>query len=174
MARTIIFIKCIECSDAVETTDKRRKFCNSSCAVKYNNKKRKLKNSTKKKISNSLKDYYEIYPKSIKEEFFWAVIKTSKGKFLKDPKNLYELSHRTRCKIVRRLELGCSRCGWDEEIGDLHHINGRKILDCHNHNNLSYSSPNCHRLAQNKRIKNNELISLEEQIGDVWKQHYYG
>jgi len=43
---------CLECGAPVETG---KKFCNSSCAAKYNNKRRTLSDKTKEKISNSLK-----------------------------------------------------------------------------------------------------------------------
>lgn len=43
---------CLNCGKEIKNG---KKFCNSSCAAKYNNKNRKLTEETKKKISNSLK-----------------------------------------------------------------------------------------------------------------------
>lgn len=176
MGKTILIGRCLFCDNKFETIDKRKKFCNSSCSAKYNNKNRKLKKSSKEKISHSLKKHFNDNPRfsQPKKDFFWAGIKTSRHKFLKNPKNLYELSSRTRIKILERLEISCSKCGWDCCIGDMHHIQGRKIKDCHNHNNLSYLCPNCHRLVHKGLININNLISMEEQIGDEWKKHYYG
>jgi hypothetical protein len=176
MGKTILIGRCIFCDSEFETIDKRKKFCNSSCAAKYNNRKRKIKESSKKKTSESLKKYFDENPrfKKPKKEFFWAGIKTSQHRFLKNPKNLYELSSRTRIKILERLEISCSQCDWNDCIGDLHHIKGRKIEDCHNHNNLSYLCPNCHRLVHNDLIPIENLITMEEQIGDKWKKYYYG
>lgn len=87
--------------------------------------------------------------------------------------NIYQVSSRTRSKIFSRLKLKCSNCDFDKCSCDLHHINGRKIKDANNHKNLSYLCPNCHRLAQKNIISSNKLITLYEQIGDSWKDHYY-
>jgi very-short-patch-repair endonuclease len=43
---------CLNCNSKIEN---HKKFCNSSCAARYNNKKRKLSDLTKKKISDTLK-----------------------------------------------------------------------------------------------------------------------
>lgn len=176
MSKTISIGRCIFCDKTFEVVDKRKKFCNNSCAAKYNNKGRKLKESSKKKISSSLKKHNRENPrfKEPKKEFFWNGIRTSKGRFVKNPKNIYELSKRTRSKIMDRMKTKCSRCDWNEEICDIHHIYGRDIDNCHNHNNLSILCPNCHRLAQRGLIPKEELINMDEQIGDEWKKHYYG
>ena len=176
MANKIYKGRCLFCEKEFEGIDSRKKFCNSSCSAKYNNTRRKHKKSSKNKISKSLKKFNKENPRfsKPKEVFFWNGVKTSKHKFNKNPKNIYDVSKRTRLKIMERLSIKCSRCGWDEDICDLHHINGRKIKDCHNHKNLSILCPNCHRLASNKRIDKESLITFEEQIGDKWKKHYYG
>jgi hypothetical protein len=92
--------------------------------------------------------------------------------------NLYLYSSRTKSKIIQRMinakEIGCSNCNWNESIGDFHHINGRKIEDAHNHNNLCYLCPNCHRLVHAGILPIEKLISLEIQIGDKWKKYAYG
>ena len=43
MSKTVFISKCLFCDSEFETIDKRKKFCNSSCAAKYNNKRRRLK-----------------------------------------------------------------------------------------------------------------------------------
>lgn len=47
---------CLYCGKELDLTnrDKRSKFCNSSCAAKYNNSKRKHSEETKQKISKAL------------------------------------------------------------------------------------------------------------------------
>lgn len=90
------------------------------------------------------------------------------------PNSILEISKRTTSKILRRLNIGCSRCGWNEDICDIHHIYGRKIENANNHKNLCYLCPNCHRLANNNKILPNELISIYEYVGDNWKLVYYG
>lgn len=174
MRKTVIKIRCLFCDNEFVTTDIRKKFCNSSCSASYNNKNRVLEESTKEKISKGLKIYFDENPKKIYDAFFWNGVKTSKGKFLKNPQSIFTLSSRTRIKVLERLNLSCFRCGWNDDICDLHHIYGRKIENPHNHKNLTYVCPNCHRLAQNKKILPEDLITLEEKIGDEWKKYYYG
>lgn len=116
---------------------------------------KKHSEETKKKIALSVKQHYQTK---------------------KDATNitsLKQLSSRTMSKILQRMNLGCSRCGWNEARCDIHHIHGRKIEDCDNHNNLCCLCPNCHRLVHDNKISSDELITLEEQIGDSWKEYYY-
>lgn len=95
-----------------------------------------------------------------------------------EPTSLLNLSSRTTAKILYRMFndglLGCSRCGWNLAIGDIHHINGRQIADADNHINLCYLCPNCHRLAHAKKIEKSTLIPLSVFLGDSWKSYYYG
>lgn len=46
---------CLECGKEIK---RRRKFCNSSCAAKYNNKRRVVSDEQKLKVSNTLKRKY--------------------------------------------------------------------------------------------------------------------
>lgn len=50
--------KCKNCNNPLSYKDKHKKFCNSSCSAKFNNKKRILSNETKNKIKNSLNDFF--------------------------------------------------------------------------------------------------------------------
>ena len=144
----------------------------------------------KSRTSASLKLYYREHPevkarlalclndsrKQHPEIFREAQIASGKASLnlvRKPPTSLFDLSTRTLCKILRRLEIGCSRCGWSEAAGDIHHIGGRKIPDANNHRNLTYLCPNCHRLAHSGKIKQDDLISLETQVGDRWKDFYF-
>jgi very-short-patch-repair endonuclease len=47
--------RCIFCNKVLEYEKKHKKFCNSSCAAKHNNKKRKLSSKTKLLIGSKLK-----------------------------------------------------------------------------------------------------------------------
>lgn len=50
--------KCLFCGKEIKSKNKFiKKFCNSSCAASFNNKRRKLSNETKNKIRNSLLKY---------------------------------------------------------------------------------------------------------------------
>ena len=91
--------------------------------------------------------------------------------------SILDFSSRTVSKIIQRmlndddLEFGCSYCGWDDTIGDIHHINGKNIENCDNISNLCYLCPNCHRKVHKNLISKNDLKSFKEQIGDKWKKY---
>lgn len=84
--------------------------------------------------------------------------------------SLFQLSTRTISKIVKRMNLSCSLCNWNECIGDLHHIIPKGKGGSDSHSNLTYICPNCHRKAHNNLIK--KFVTLEEQIGKTWKSFY--
>lgn len=136
---------------------------------------KKHNEETKEKISNSLKgENNSFYGKTHSEEKKKQIAQSVKGnKKTKVPESIMDVSTRTTTKILQRLNIGCSRCGWNEANCDIHHINGRKIEDANNHNNLCLLCPNCHRLVHNNKIKKEELTTLVEQIGDKWKEYYY-
>lgn len=55
--------RCLFCNSPIEYQKKNeKKFCNSSCAASYNNKKRILKEETKNKIRKSVNLYYKNNP----------------------------------------------------------------------------------------------------------------
>jgi very-short-patch-repair endonuclease len=55
--------KCLNCNAPLEYENKHNKFCNSSCAATYNNKKRgERSEETKEKIKDSLQEYYKNNP----------------------------------------------------------------------------------------------------------------
>jgi hypothetical protein len=87
--------------------------------------------------------------------------------------SIWDLSSRTRSKVIERFGKGCCRCGWNEAACDLHHIQGRNIPDPHNHSNLALLCPNCHRLYHAGKIGVNDVVSIDVYIDD-WKKYYYG
>ena len=89
----------------------------------------------------------------------------------KKPNTLSEVSKRTVSKIIKRLEIGCSICGWDECNGDIHHIKPQSEGGGDEHSNLTYLCPNCHRKAHNGLI--DKFISFDEQVGERWRDCYY-
>lgn len=171
MARKPFDDYCKNCSKIYSKIDSRQLFCSRSCSGKYNNKGKTLSKETKHKISRKLKERFSSEESRNKQSI--KVGKTTKGKY-KNPSSLLDLSTRTISKIIKRLNLSCSRCGWDKSIGDIHHINGRKVDDCNNHLNLTYICPNCHREFHNGVYDKSELINLKDYIGDKWKEYYYG
>jgi 5-methylcytosine-specific restriction endonuclease McrA len=88
----------------------------------------------------------------------------------KVPKSIFDMSSRTRVKVLKRLGIGCSLCGWNEASCDIHHIIPKSKNGTDEHNNLTYICPNCHRLAHSGKIQN--YVSLQEQINDVWLTEY--
>lgn len=89
--------------------------------------------------------------------------------------SLRDLSSRTVSKVLRRMNLPCSFCGWhvDGVICDIHHIIERKKGGSDDHSNLTYICPNCHRLAHSGKIRSEDLINLDSYIGEKWREHYY-
>ena len=85
--------------------------------------------------------------------------------------SILQASTRTVSKILARLNIGCSRCGWNEAICDIHHIKPTSKGGSDEHYNLTYLCPNCHRLAHRGKV--DSFITLVEQIGDSWKDFYF-
>lgn len=104
----------------------------------------------------------------------------SRGKYNNKPiLTILQLHPTTVRRILKRMLkcepwFGCSRCGWREGCGDLHHINGKTGHDCDFHNNLSYLCPNCHRMYHEGTITAADIVTFEVQIGDKWKEYYFG
>jgi hypothetical protein len=165
---------CKWCKKDFIPSHSRVKFCGPLCVKEYR-KSIPITDEQKAKTSKTLKKYYEINGVKTKgEKHSKTVGKSTKGTINENPNSLYELSSRTISKIFKRLKLGCSKCGWNEASCDIHHIRGRKIPNANDHSNLTYICPNCHRLAHEKKLKEDDLISLDVYIGDKWKEVYYG
>lgn len=168
---------CEYCSGLFETRENRTRFCSQKCSAYFFNRDRgPCSEEQKVKVSKSLKAYYKANPeKRIKgKEASKNAAKSTIGKYNEDPKNIFDMSHRTRSKIMDRLELSCFRCGWNEAKCDIHHIHGRKIKDPHSHDKLTVLCPNCHRLAEENKIDDKKIPTFEQNIGDRWKTVYYG
>jgi len=170
---------CKECNKNFEIHRNNRSniFCSHSCAAKYNNGLRSPNSiKTRNLISISLKKYYSEHPEVIRkgEKQSKLVGNSTKGSTGKIPKNILDMSKRTVTKLLKRLNIACSRCGWKESTCDIHHINGKKIPDFNNHINLTILCPNCHRLVHTNKINKMELIPLSEILEDTWLDLYYG
>ena len=144
---------CKECNSSLEGKPAAQMFCSRSCGVIFNNKIRVFSKETRDKIRK-------------------AAIKNSKS--TRKIKNIFDMSSRTMSKVLSRLNIGCSNCGWNEGSCDIHHIKGRKIKNPHNHKNLCLLCPNCHRLVHEGKIDNSVLKSMKEILPDNWKDSYYG
>lgn len=164
-----------------------KRFCNLSCAAKASNRKRPIHSEEhNKKIADAIRlkhergEYKNVLRKKYNnllstDERSKRVGGGTKNKFKGDKAtSLLEFSKRTVSKILKRLNIGCSICSWNESTCDIHHINGRKIPDPHNHTNLTLLCPNCHRLVHNNKILKSDLKNLYDILGDRWKDYYYG
>lgn len=194
--KTSIKIICPVCKKEFETKNRNKKFCTKQCGGKSTvpfhsawSEERKKKASIalkqkyendpdfRQKVSDGLKNYYSNNPDKIRRGKAQSICvgKATKGKYKSNSaKNILELSSRTVRKILSRLKIGCSICGWNEAVCDIHHIDGRKIENCNDHKNLSYVCPNCHRLIHLGKIKKEQLITLEALIGNRWIDLYFG
>jgi len=118
----------------------------------------------------SRKQCFDCLPKTIKR------VKIKKERTLKD---FTELSSRTVCKILKRLNLPCSCCGFYVKniVLDIHHIIPRKYNGSNDLSNLTYICPNCHRIAHNDvSLLPGKLISIKDQLearGQNWRDYYY-
>lgn len=72
---------------------------------------------------------------------------------------------------MKRLNIGCSNCGWNITSCDIHHIIPRSKNGSDAHSNLSNLCPNCHRCAHAGLL--DKFVTLEEQIGEKWKECYF-
>jgi len=161
---------CKYCGKEFDTNSstKRKVFCNSSCAAKFNNKDKVVSEETRLKISKALKGRKQVYKKD-QSITVGNAVKTGKK-----VKSIFELSSRTISKLLQRLNIGCCICDWKESSCDIHHINGRKIEDPHNHKNLTILCPNHHRMIHNKRLDKSLLKTIDEILPYNWQDYYYG
>lgn len=143
------------------------------------------------RIAEGLRRYYEANPKrkDILAQQFTATQNRHPAKFAEGrlvgqaasapllhrppPESILGLSSRTVRKILKRLGVGCSRCGWAEGTSDLHHIRGRKVPNPDHHENLALLCPNCHRLVHEKKVEAHSLTNFYQQVGDSWRNYYY-
>lgn len=145
-----------------------------SCAAKYNGKNRIVSEASRKKLSDTMKARWNNSEAGQARTRLKQAGTVSQMGRHKKPKSILELSKRTVSKVLRRLGLVCSRCGWNQDISDIHHIRGKEIPDPDNHGNLTYICPNCHRLADRKKIKPEDLVPLSSYIPENWQKFYYG
>ena len=63
----------------------------------------------------------------------------------KDVTKITDFSKRTISKILYRLKMPCSLCGWNKSTCDIHHIIPKKENGSDENDNLIIVCPNCHR-----------------------------
>jgi 5-methylcytosine-specific restriction endonuclease McrA len=152
---------------------KTARFCSRQCANKAIFSGVPLSEEHKAKIREAMpkKEYTKVERKKYME---WAA-KETRGKYhAYPPETILKLSKRTVAKILKRLNIGCSVCGWNKAALDIHHIVARKDGGSDDHKNLTAVCPNDHRLAQLGLIEKSKLMTLHEQVGERWKEFYFG
>lgn len=140
---------CEYCNSNYNVRWPNQRFCCLTCANRYNAK-------TKRPLENH------------------SAIVGRATKTNREIKSIYDVSSRTKSKILNRIGLGCCRCGWKESICDLHHIIPRKQGGTDSHDNLVLVCPNCHRMLENGLIDPLTLPSLLEYFPENWHELYYG
>jgi len=96
--------------------------------------------------------------------------------FKTDILDITDVSSRTMAKILKRANLGCSICGWNEASGDVHHIVPSSKGGSNKMDNLIYVCPNCHRKIHecgDGFITEDEMITLNLKVVlPNWKDYY--
>jgi len=145
---------CLNCNKKINS---RNKFCNSSCAATFNNKKRKLSNETKNKISDSLLNNRFINNKVNRETKKICVIcknefisqkclsgKPSKSKCCSKECHLKLKSNNTKDFINKRIANGIHK-GWTAR--NIISYPERFFINVLKNNNIGYK----HNYPVNKR-----------------------
>jgi len=145
------------------------RFCSTKCSRGFSTKAKRseINEKVSKKLGGGL----------TKQQRIQQNIDFKHAAFIRENEviSLKDLSSRTVSKILLRMKLPCSCCGWYVEgaVGDIHHIVERKNDGTDDHSNLTYICPNCHRMVHSGLINPQNLINLEDYIGDEWKNYYY-
>lgn len=139
-------LTCEKCKTSFESRKISARFCSSLC-------------------SSSQIDYIKVGEKC---KLSWTKKQGTEAQSLMD------FSSRTVQKVLKRMKVGCSNCGWNKTTCDIHHINGRKGMDANKHTNLCLLCPNCHRMAHEGILDKLTLINLQDQLGESWRLYFYG
>lgn len=84
--------------------------------------------------------------------------------------NIKDLSSRTISKILKKLNMKCSICGWNKATCDIHHILPKKCGGTDDNNNLIILCPNCHRMVHNHSNEITKEMLLDNSLDKVFKQ----
>lgn len=170
------------------------RFCSRACA----NKRRSTSESKAKaseKVKEAIQKHFEngckcekcgniFHSKDLSRKLCFeclpTTIKHTSGKPKSSLKTIKSVSKRTASKILKRMDLPCSCCGFYIKgvILDIHHIIPKHNGGLDDMSNLTYICPNCHRIAHTDiSLLKKPLVSIEQQLIDLgknWKDFYYG
>lgn len=183
---------CEKCGKEISVVFGSGRFCSRACAnARVRTKESKALVAAK--ISASIQKHYDegckcekcgniFHSKDLARKLCFdclpSVIRNVKVD--KVPKTLLDVSSRTISKILRRMDLPCSCCGFfvKNVVLDIHHIKPKSEGGTNDMSNLTYICPNCHRIAHtDTRLLNKPLVSIEEQLkscGKNWLDFYFG
>jgi hypothetical protein len=180
-------VRCNKCSKETDGSYGSGKYCSRSCAnsrilseeqKKKLSEKLTLKHSKNRITRNCLTCNKEISSTEKRNKKFCDLDCANKRKMV-DPlrrdsiTTIWSMSGRTRCKLLKRMGKGCSRCGWNEAACDLHHVRGKKISNPNADTNLTLLCPNCHRLFHSGKIGENDVITIDIHLSN-WRDFYFG
>ncbi|RLD64349.1 MAG: hypothetical protein DRJ01_01190 [Bacteroidetes bacterium] len=138
------------------------RFCSARCARGFSTraKRKEINEKVSRKLSFDNKSKHERE-------------KEKKKSYIREQEifSILEVSKRTVSKILIRMNLRCSVCGWNESVCDIHHIIPKSEGGSDEHTNLTYLCPNCHRLAHKDKLK--DFVNLWDYIGESWREFYY-
>ena len=162
--------KCENCDNVHDGTYGSGRFCSTKCSRGFSTKAKRTEINEKVSRTLSSDNTSKDERKSIR-----SIAKHAAYVRKVEATSILDMSNRTTMKILRRMKLPCFSCGWfhDDVVGDVHHIIPRKDGGSNENTNLTYICPNCHRLAHSNVIKSKDLISIEDYLGDSWKDYYF-
>ena len=163
---------CLQCGNEILGRDRlRKKFCNASCAAKYNNvhreKRFNLCLNCQKKI-NHLKKFCDNH---CKQEFYYKkYIERWKANLETGISGEGCISDRIRRYLLEKYNYTCQNihcnCNWKNpytgnSILQIHHIDG----DCTNNReeNLQLLCPNCHAMTANHGSRNKNSTRIDRR-----------
>lgn len=90
-------------------------------------------------------------------------------------KSILDCSKRTITKILKRSNIGCSICGWNEATCDIHHIIPKKNGGADDNDNLIIVCPNCHRVIHSNKKYSEEYLRSKNIVNTFnnWKDFYH-
>jgi len=157
---------CEKCGTLHDGTYGSGRFCSIKCARGFSTKAKRKQINEKVSRALSIDGFTKKEREASKHAAYVRNVEAT---------SILDMSKRTTMKILRRMKLPCFTCGWYHEnvVGDVHHIIPRKEGGTDENTNLTYICPNCHRLAHSGIIKPNDLISIQDYLGDKWKDYYF-
>jgi len=161
---------CENCGDVHSGEYGSGRFCSTKCSRGFSTKSKR--EEINEKVSETLS---KDKTNRSERNFVREASKHAAYSRIQEATSILDMSSRTTMKILKRMKLPCFSCGWYYEgvNGDIHHIDQRKNGGSDHNANLTYICPNCHRLAHSGVIKSEDLISIQDYLGDEWKKYYF-